>query len=74
MIRVGETRTGTVATFDDAKGWGSVATPEGDRYFFHCTAVADGSRTIDEGAPVSFEVVAGHRGRLEARDLRPASD
>ena len=39
--------------------------------FFHCTAVADGSRTIAVGAPVVYQVVAGHLGRWEADELRP---
>lgn len=70
--------TGTVTSFDDAKGWGFVRTEtgaggaDGDEFFFHCTAIADGTRTIAEGAAVTFELVAGHRGRHEARDLRPA--
>jgi cold shock CspA family protein len=61
--------SGTVDDFDDAKGWGHVVTPTGERYFFHCTAIADGTRTIAEGTSVDFDVVAGHRGRFEARNL-----
>ena len=57
---------GTVASFDDHRGYGTIRSAAGDELFFHCTRVADGSRTIDECAPVAFEVVAGHRGRWEA--------
>ncbi|MGY6502274.1 MAG: cold-shock protein [Acidimicrobiales bacterium] len=63
--------TGTVAEFDEARGYGAVAGDDG-RWFFHCTAIADGTRTIAEGTSVSFTVVAGRRGLWEAVDLRPA--
>lgn len=65
-------RTGTVAEFDDARGYGTVRDDDGQRWFFHCTAIADGTRTIGTATPVSFEVVAGRLGRWEATDLRPA--
>lgn len=64
---------GTVDEFDDAKGWGHVVTPDGARYFFHCTAIADGTRTIDEGVEVDFELEPGHLGRYEARRVRPVN-
>jgi len=69
------TLEGTVATFDEAGGYGTVesAGPETGTWFFHCTAIADGSRVIAEGAPVRFEVTAGRLGRFEATNLRPAA-
>ncbi len=67
------TSSGLVAHFDDRAGWGSVRGDDGQELFFHCTAVADGSRTISEGTPVDYEVVAGHLGRWEAWALRPRS-
>ena len=63
--------TGEVEEFDEPKGYGTVRADDGTEYFFHCTAIADGSRTIDEGARVEFEVVPGRLGRWEAADLRP---
>jgi cold shock CspA family protein len=61
---------GHVARFDDPRGIGVVAS--GDRSFpFHCTAITDGSRRIDEGAPVAFTVGPGHLGRLQASSVRP---
>lgn len=57
---------GTVRTFDDPAGIGTVADEHGTAYFFHCTQIADGSRTIAEGTPVTFTIVAGHQGRYEA--------
>ena len=65
--------TGQVASFDDPRGYGTVVADDGrGPWFFHCTAIADGTRTIAEGAHVTFEVVAGHLGRYEAVDIRPA--
>jgi CspA family cold shock protein len=65
------TAAGTVSSFDDAKGWGYVRTDDGAEHFFHCTAIADGTRTIAAHTPVEFELVAGHRGQVEARAVRP---
>jgi CspA family cold shock protein len=65
--------TGVVTEFDEPAGIGTVTADEGGEHFFHCTAIADGTRTIDVGARVAFEVVPGRRGRWEATDLRPAA-
>lgn len=62
--------TGTVVAFDEVAGWGTVAADDGGVHFFHCTGIADGTRTIEVGAPVRFEVVAGHQGRWEATSLQ----
>jgi cold shock CspA family protein len=61
--------TGAVASFDGAAGHGTVRGEDGRELFFHCTAVADGSRTIDVGAAVTYRVTAGHHGRWEATDI-----
>jgi cold shock CspA family protein len=61
---------GRVVEFDDAKGYGTVEGDDG-RFFFHCTAIADGSRTISVGAEVDYEVTPGHQGRWEATRLSP---
>lgn len=65
------TATGVVASFDDPRGLGVVRADDGTEYPFHCTAIADGTRTIDEGVAVDFEVVAGRMGRWEAAKIRP---
>ena len=63
---------GRVATFDDPEGYGTVAADEpAGTWFFHCTAIADGSRTIEPGATVQFEVTAGRMGRYEATAIHP---
>jgi cold shock CspA family protein len=66
--------TGRVTSFDPDLGWGELTadpTAGGESYGFHLTAVADGSRHIEVGTTVSFDVVAGHQGRWEARNLTP---
>jgi len=63
--------TGVVVSFDERAGWGRVRGGGGEELFFHCTAVADGSRTIAEGTEVDYEIVPGHRGRWEAWSIRP---
>ncbi|MGH9278204.1 MAG: cold shock domain-containing protein [Acidimicrobiales bacterium] len=60
---------GLVIAFDDDAGHGRVRREDGEELFFHCTAIADGSRTIEVGATVSFLVVPGHNGQWEATDL-----
>lgn len=63
------TRAGRVRSFDEHRGRGEVETDSGERYPFHCTAVADGSRRIDPGTAVSFVVRPGPGGRWEAASL-----
>jgi cold shock CspA family protein len=63
---------GRVATFDPARGLGTVDDDDGTTYGFHATAIADGSRRIEVGAPVVYTVTPGHRGLYEARSLGPA--
>jgi CspA family cold shock protein len=65
---------GVVSAFDDHKGYGTVRSAEDDsELFFHCTSIADGTRSIEVGAAVEYEVVAGRLGRWEAAGLRPPS-
>ena len=64
-----ERAEGSVATFDEERGLGTVVTEDGRFLPFHCTAIADGSRTIAVGTRVGFSVVAGHLGRWEATGL-----
>jgi cold shock CspA family protein len=57
---------GSVSEFDEAKGYGAVRTDDGRELFFHCSRIADGTRTIPVGVAVEFEIVPGHNGRWEA--------
>jgi len=61
--------TGTVATFDGHAGTGTIAADDGATFPFHCIEVADGTRTIEEGARVSFERLARF-GRYQAAALQ----
>jgi len=62
---------GEVVEFDGERGTGTVASADGRTHPFHCTAVADGSRTVEVGTVVDFRVVPGHLGCWEATDLVP---
>ena len=62
---------GTVTDFDQQKGYGTVTASDGASYFFHCTQLTDGTRTVERGAPVAFRLRPWHRGQVEATDLAP---
>ena len=54
---------GTVKWFNDAKGFGFIEQENGADVFVHHTGIqADGFKTLDEGARVSFDVVDGPKG------------
>ena len=57
--------TGTVVSFDAHRGTGVVVEGSGEEFPFHCTAIADGTREIEPGTRVHFEVTPG-LGRWEA--------
>ncbi|MCP4434982.1 MAG: cold shock domain-containing protein [Actinomycetia bacterium] len=65
------TRFGTVTEFDEPMGLGVVTDEAGVEHPFHCTAIADGSRDIAVGTPVSFRLAPARGGRHEAVDLQP---
>ena len=62
---------GRVVEFDEHKGYGWVEADDGRRLFLHCTAIADGSRSVTVGVRVAFDVAPGHLGRWEARRVSP---
>ena len=64
----GEAR-GTVTSFDERSGLGEITGDDGATYPFHCTALVDGTRSIVTGTAVTFTIVAGHLGRLEATKI-----
>jgi cold shock CspA family protein len=65
----GTHRRGTVVAFDEAAGLGVIATGS-EEFPFHCIEIADGSRSIDVGTEVTFDVLA-KLGRWEAANVRP---
>ncbi len=76
-------RHGVVSAFDRSAGYGTIAEhpliagvdssvgPTGE-WFFHCSEIADGSRSMEPITEVTFRLVPGHMGRLEAHDVRSA--
>jgi cold shock CspA family protein len=65
-FRAFDSGRGVVSSFDEPRGLGVVTTADGTDLPFHCTAIADGTRTISVGERVRFQVVAGPMGRWEA--------
>ncbi len=65
---------GVVASFDDPRGIGVIRRDDGTEYPFHCTAVANGSRSIAVGTIVQFSVAAGRLGRWEAISIVEVGD
>jgi cold shock CspA family protein len=64
---------GTVTEFDDAAGYGHITGVDGRVVFFHCTQIADGSRTIAVGTAVAFDEFP-YLGRYQATDIRPVQE
>jgi len=63
--------TGTVTEFDDAAGLGTITADDGTAYRFHCTAIADGSRTIAVATKVEFAPRPARHGTYEAGEISP---
>ncbi len=63
--------SGSISAYDADRGLGTLIDEAGQEWPFHCTAIAGGSRTIDAGTAVVFELAAGHLGLLEARFVAP---
>ena len=61
--------TGTVSAFDAASGLGSIESAEGETHQFHCIEIADGTREVEIGADVSFDLLP-KLGRYEAANIR----
>lgn len=66
-------RRGTVVAFDERRGWGAIADGSGWQVGFHCTALADGTRSIAVGSEVVFVIRPGHHGRFEAEGIHLVS-
>jgi len=61
----GAPRLGTVTDFDEARGLGTISASGGELLPFHCTQIADGTRTIAVGQAVRFALLP-KLGRYEA--------
>lgn len=60
---------GVVETFDERRGDGVVVSDRGERLYFHCVSISDGSRLIDPGVRVRAQRRVGHLGRDEVTDV-----
>jgi cold shock CspA family protein len=69
----GRPAIGRVTAFDDRNGLGEVTDADGNVNAFHCTQIADGTRTIAVGTEVEYEIVPAQLGRWEATGIRPRS-
>lgn len=67
--------TGKVKWFDSEKGFGFLATDEGDEVFVHASALPVGTTTLKAGTRVEFGVADGKRGpsALSLRVLEPVA-
>ena len=62
--------SGIVVEFDAERGLGRIDAVDGRMFPFHCTQIADGTRSIAVGAAVRFDVLA-KLGRYEATAIAP---
>jgi len=63
---------GRVTEFDEGVGLGVVTADDGTTYRFHCTQIADGTRTIAVGTAVDFEATP-RLGVYEAAHITPTA-
>jgi cold shock protein len=64
MEDIADMASGTVKWFSDDKGFGFITPDEGgkDLFVHHSAIVADGYRSLPEGARVTYEEEAGDKG------------
>lgn len=61
---------GTVKWFNSEKGYGFISQEDGEDLFVHFSEIKmDGYKTLDEGQAVSFDVVTGRDGKLQASNV-----
>ena len=64
----------TVSSVDDDTGLGTVDLAGLGEVPFHCTAIADGTRTIPVGTAVACRLATAHLGGVEAVGLVAGSE
>lgn len=71
MVGPRHTVLGAVLDFDPEVGLGTIDAADGSSVSFHCTAITDGTRAIDPGRAVTFDVGPAGPGRWEALRVTP---
>lgn len=61
--------TGKVKFFDDEKGFGFIASDEGNEVFLHASALPEGVSSVRPGSRVEFSIVDGRKG-VQALSVR----
>ena len=57
--------SGLVKWFNNAKGWGFIAAPDGSDVFVHYSQITgEGYRTLREGQQVHYDLRSGPRGQF----------
>lgn len=64
---------GTIEDFDDRRGDGHLRGDDGELYYVHCVAIADGTRTIRVGARARARRGVGRLGYDEVLDVSPVT-
>ena len=65
--------SGKVKWFDNVKGFGFIAQDSGqDVFVHHSSIVGQGHKTLNEGEPVSFDVITSDKG-LRAQNIQRAN-
>ena len=63
--------SGIVKWFNDAKGYGFIASEEGEDIFVHFSGIdMEGRKTLREGQQVQFEITDGPKGKPQASGVR----
>lgn len=64
---------GTVKWFNPDKGYGFISREDGDDVFAHFSEIqGEGFKTLDEGQKVTFDIVTGNNGKLQASNINKA--
>lgn len=64
---------GTVKWFNARKGYGFIEQESGNDIFVHFSEIkSDGYKSLEEGEKVTFEVVEGDNGKLQAKNVEKA--
>jgi cold shock CspA family protein len=65
---------GAIETFDDRRGDGIFLSDDGERLYFHCVSIANGTRLIEPGVRAQGERRVGHVGRDEVGAVSESAD